>query len=665
LPERISDHVPRFTRRAVALAVIAAGFGEALLRGGRRARTRSQAVVDFGQIHDGQGWGSSWHLAHYKRHLLVEGGEGVLELPAGLTTTAPDQATPILFLDHACRNFELELDFSVSNPTSRPGVILAAKSPLDYAAVTLEASRLVLAHYGRAGRHILAAADALTLRVDATYRLGVTADGSTIRAWIKGPSGRKRHLTAHNRSLGTGTHGIVLVHPTDLRHTAMHVGRFSLATDGDFTATLPSATYLLSGIPARAADSSTTVLLRVGSAFPARIRFEVLDQDVAAGWRASDWLSAERPPYTALQRVSLSIQPLLWRARLRSPTSDAEFVTETYTVTPHDERTPLVMLAASCVEFWGMEPTHGFTRMREASHARPSALVFQGDMGYANNKYHSCYLADEDYFADRFTRFLADPFFVALRRDTPVGSTMDDHDYGPRNNADRTTVKPWAIKLWNDMHADPSTTGYFDYQYGDVHCVTLDGRRYADPIWFPNRPGKTKLGARQFAWMQAILDHSDAQLFVIFSADTFASRYLRPGSTLIPDCFVGGWPEEYERAMTVFASVQETGRRVVILSGDAHSFRIHYHSPGGLSSRAAAIVEFVCSGLRPRHWFGAASGDPTLDSNRNVVGRAGGGMITVDPDGTADRRIVLRAISGESRGPTDLFTPLVLPFRPG
>jgi phosphodiesterase/alkaline phosphatase D-like protein len=291
--------------------------------------------------------------------------------------------------------------------------------------------------------------------------------------------------------------------------------------------------------------------------------------------------------------------------------------------------------------------------------------VFEGDMGYANNRYHSCYLAEEDYFADRFTRFLADPRFVALRRRTPVGFIMDDHDYGPRNNADRTTVKPWTYHLWNRMHADPSTDGYFDFRIGDVHCITLDGRRYADPVWYPNRPGKTKLGPRQFAWMQSILESSDAGLFVVFSADTFASRYLRPGSTVIPDCFIGGWPGEYERAMTVFGRVQAGGRRVVILSGDAHSLRIHYHPPGGpVRPGAPAVVEFVCSGLRPRHWFGAAPGDPTLDPLRNVLGHAGGGMLTVDPASATTRTVALRAISGERAGPTDLFPPLVVPFRP-
>ena len=49
-----------------------------------------------------------------------------------------------------------------------------------------------------------------------------------------------------------------------------------------------------------------------------------------------------------------------------------------------------------------MPPTYGYRRLLEASPVPPSMFVFQGDMGYANNIFHSCYLAAPDFFADRF-----------------------------------------------------------------------------------------------------------------------------------------------------------------------------------------------------------------------------------------------------------------------
>jgi hypothetical protein len=666
----MGNRVPRLSRRALVAgaagaAIAAVSVRDALSSGGGK---RYPAAVAFTGAPDREGWGAGWHLQHYQRRLFVRGGRGVLELPAGLTTTAPDQPTPVFLLDRACRDCLITLAFSVQNATARPGVILGATSTLDYLAVTAEAGRLVLARYVRARREVIATAASAPIRAGTPLRLEVRLSGGRLQARLGTPSDPGgRQLDAGLTLAAAGTLGVVLVHPTDLQPAALLVERFSADAPEPFAPTRPAVTYLLAGIPDRSGAGTHGVLLRAGSGYPALVRFEWAENhDWGGPSGRSDWLSALEPPYTAIHRAALPTGAApYWRARLRSPTSGRETVSAVYQVPRLDVGAPLVMLAASCIEFWDMPPTYGFERMAAAGPAPPAALVFQGDMGYANNKFHSCYLAEADYFADRFTRFLADPRFAALRGRVPVGFTMDDHDYGPRNNADRTTVRPWSYELWNRMHADPSADGYFDFRVGDVHCLTLDGRRYADPVWHPNRPGKTKLGARQLAWMRSILETSDAGLFVIFSADTFASRFLHAGSNEIADCFISGWPGDYERAMTLFAAAQARGRRVVIMSGDAHSLRIHYHPPGGTQAQSyVPIVEFVCSGLRPRHLFGAATGDPTVDPLRHVIGRAGGGMIAIDPPATPSRTVTLRAITGEHSGDPDVFPPLVLPAAP-
>ena len=182
----------------------------------------------------------------------------------------------------------------------------------------------------------------------------------------------------------------------------------------------------------------------------------------------------------------------------------------------------------------------------------------------------SCYLEARDFYAERFTRTLADPFFERLRRRIPVGFTIDDHDYGQQNNASPAQIPNWAVPLWNQFHADPSDLGYNEFRFGDVQCVTLDGRRYADPVTDPDTPQKTKLGQVQRAWLESLLSNTNAGLVVVYSADAFASRRNL-------DCFVFGWPDEYRRLMTAFMGLQLRGTRVVILSGDAHGLRIHRH----------------------------------------------------------------------------------------
>ena len=319
-----------------------------------------------------------------------------------------------------------------------------------------------------------------------------------------------------------------------------------------------------------------------------------------------------------------------------------------------------MLAAASCAHLWGHPPLTGLARAARAAPAPIRALVYQGDLGYANNNYRSCYLAAPDFFADRFARFLADPKFAALRRTTGAVFTLDDHDYGPRNNANKHNVEPWAIDLWNRMHPEASTTGYTDFRFADVHCLTLDNRRYSDPPQSVPDAEISRLGPAQFDWMEAILNDTDAELFLLFSAGIFASRRTTN------DCFLFGWRREYNRALTLFHDVQLSGKRVVILSGDSHGVRVHHHpDPAGRPQTAGfSVVELVCAGLEARTWTDAVHADQTVDAARRVMQRSGVGLVAVDPPGTAGRSVTLRGISSHPGQALDLFAPLVLPFRP-
>jgi hypothetical protein len=408
----------------------------------------------------------------------------------------------------------------------------------------------------------------------------------------------------------------------------------------------------------------------VWSAYPAHVSFEWSYEDTPASPVQTPEETVLEAPYTTSVRLPAGVRPVRWRAHLRSATSGAETVSEPHEIIPHDPAQPLVMLAASCVQLTGAPPNEGFDRLMEAAPRAPAALVFQGDAGYANNTDDACYAQAQDYFADRIGRFVADPRFAGLRRSVPTGFTVDDHDYGPRNNADKNSVEPWAIELWNRIHADPSTLDYFDFRFGDVHALTLDGRRYADPVTEPNTARKTKLGFQQLDWMRTVMRESDASMFVVFSADSFAERENPrhpelPGARL--DCFITGWPADYRRLMSFYMDLQLEGRRVVILSGDAHGLRVHYHpDPAGRPAAARlSVVEMICSGLRPRLWSGAVPTDPSLDHRRYVLGHPGAGMIEIDPAGAPSRSVTLRAVNARASDPPDAFPPLRVSFAPG
>jgi hypothetical protein len=119
--------------------------------------------------------------------------------------------------------------------------------------------------------------------------------------------------------------------------------------------------------------------------------------------------------------------------------------------------------------------------------------------------------------------------------------------------------------------------------------------------------------------------------------------------------------------MTRFMDVQLGGRRVVVLSGDAHGLRMHYHPDPRGRPRAASlsVTEFICSGLRPGLWTASNPDDPTLDPRRHVLGRPGGGMLVIDPPGAAGRALTMRAIQVEEDQPLDAFPPLRLGYAPG
>jgi hypothetical protein len=614
----------------------------------------------FGRLPDQHGWGRAWFSPHYAQLFDIHKGEGRLHLGAGLPSTAPNQPLPVFLLDHQCSDGTHELQFRVTNRTLRPGVLFHRRDAFHFLGVTVEDDRLVLATYSRTKRHMVAHAPVPKLGLG-MHVMRVVVSGRRVTAGLWRAGGQPRaQLRASVISGGSGGPGVLMVAPTNRRVASLLVSRYRLSSPHGFRVTSPKAAFLITGTP-QAAAGQIIVGLRAASDIPASIQFEWSnDPKLRTGVQQSS-VQQPRAPYAARTNIVLSDnQPVYWRARFVATHSGKAHHSAIQRYKPQADGDRLVMAAASCAHLWGLSDYAGLERVLEAALVEPAMLVYQGDLGYAGNSRFSAYLQAPDFYAERFTRTLADPHFAALRRRIPVGFTADDHDYAQQNNAPPDRFPGWSVPLWNEVHADPSNLGYNDWRFGDVHCLTLDGRRYADHVNAPNVPSKTKLGADQRAWLTNIVETSDANLIVIFSADIFASRRLSI------DGWMFGWPDEYRQLMTLFMSAQLRGVRVVILSGDAHGLRIHHHpDPAGrTAAQGYSIVEFVCSGLAPRSWSGPATNDLTLDPSRFVLGKRGLGMIVVDPAAAPSRGITLRAISGEKAGPTNLFTPLLLSFRP-
>ncbi len=631
-----------------------AGAGIELLR--RGGSGSDSPAADFSRVADRADWGSPWFTPIYDRSWGVRSGRAYYGLPAGERRAAPAQPFPIFYQDHECGQCDQWLAFRVSHHGLRPGLIVGATSIWDFFGATVELGRLVVAHYQRTTRTVLESRPIGPLG-ETDHHLRVQFEGGRLRAklWRDGDQepdwGFAMPFQAPH-----GSPGVLVVAPSDRRPATLLASSYDLASPSR-AATAPGFTSLMSG-PPRRAGGGWEVDLRACADRPCDVRFDWTTSGDLGTPDGRAHHSASAPPWTALQTVRFSGPELRWRAAVSR--GAAQRISDTQVVRVPDTTGQLVLAAASCAQLWDSAPYLGLERLREAARPRNVDLfVYEGDLGYPGNIHDPCYLEAPDTFADRFKRTLADPYFRRLRRDTSTVMIMDDHDYGPRNNADRTDIAPWAAPVFADLMAAPPGPGYTSGRVGDVAWFTLDGRRYCDPVTDPNTPSKTKLGEAQRAWLERGLAETDAGLIVLFSADTFASR-------VSPDCWIQGWPDEYQRLMTLFMDQQLGGRRVVILSGDAHGMRIHYHpDPRDRSqARGLTVVEFVCSGLRARLWSMNRPGDPTVDPRRRVEGHSGLGMMSIDPPLTADRTIELRAINGDA-GPIDLFPPLRIGFAPG
>jgi hypothetical protein len=656
-----------FLRRLTAFA--AAGVSARWVYGSSQdalanvGRWGASARYDFTGEADATSWGPDWLPLHYLQRTDIQGGRARFLVPDGLETAGADQPIPVFLLDHDCAGMRQRLTFSVSDETLRPGVLLQGTPPYRYLGVTIEGDELVVARYGRTGRKVLERARTSGLEPGTIYNLEVVHRDDRLKAVLRTGTGSPlADLRVGLKNQGPGSLGILLVHPLSFQSAALSVLRYRADASVSFKPTPPKRTFAMSGVPIATPDGNNRVRVRAAASLPGEIAFEWSETPDDAHVVTTGFQPANDPPYVAETWVEFGRETTLyWRTRQRSASSGFVRASSWLSVRPLQPVGAVRIAAASCGHLWGKPAYLGLSNVAEAAGKPLRALVYQGDLGYANNSRFSCYAAAEDFFADRFTRFLADPHFAKQRTTTSTVFTQDDHDYGPQNNTSGDNVESWAIDLGNRM-VQETENGYHDFRFGDVHCLTLDVRRYADePSPDPAAP-ITRLGGAQSVWLESILTGSDAELFLLFSAGIFASRR----SSL--DCFLQGWTREYERTLSLLHDVQLSGKRVVIVSGDAHGLRVHYHpDPGGRPETGGIpVVEFICSGLEARTWNRAVSNDPTLDGARNVLGTSGLGLVEVDPASRTNRTVKLRAINARRvQGEAfDLFPPLVLPFRP-
>lgn len=242
--------------------------------------------------------------------------------------------------------------------------------------------------------------------------------------------------------------------------------------------------------------------------------------------------------------------------------------------------------------------------------------------------------------------------YRALRRQTRVIGTWDDHDYGA-NDAGRTYPKrDQSQDLFLDFmdvpkdHARRDREGvYSSHTYGPagqrVKVILLDTRYHRDPLtsdplteqrYFPNTTGDI-LGPVQWAWLEKELENSTAQVHLIGTS-------IQAVSSQHPWEKWANFPEARQRLFSVIDESDAPG--VLLLSGDRHIAELSRHD----EALDYPLYDLTASGLThhaPQH----------EEANRHRVGSMiaalNYGLLSIDWDAEpATIRMEVRGRENES-----------------
>ena len=185
------------------------------------------------------GWGPRW--VPLQGPLMVDAGPAVLTVPAGVHTTAADQPMPVQLLDAVHADGAQRLEFSVTDASLRPGLLLRSTGPHAFAGVTIEDDRLVIAEYAFDGRRTVASGDTDPVTVGTRHVLDVRYQGGRVwaRAWPADEAPEADWQVSGPVAAAAGNPGILAVHPLSLRPCRLEVHSHTVATDAQAAADQP------------------------------------------------------------------------------------------------------------------------------------------------------------------------------------------------------------------------------------------------------------------------------------------------------------------------------------------------------------------------------------------------------------------------------------------
>lgn len=259
--------------------------------------------------------------------------------------------------------------------------------------------------------------------------------------------------------------------------------------------------------------------------------------------------------------------------------------------------------------------------LRTVVSERPDLFIYLGDNIYGDTQ-------DMNELRAKYAMLGAKPEFQALRRNVPLLSIWDDHDYGENDAGKEYPMKEPSREIFFDFWSVPPSSprrrhtgiyGAHRFEKGGriLQIILLDTRTFRDPLKKNPDPlppnyafknsyqpdpdsSKTLLGSEQWDWLEARL-REPADVRIIATSIQFGHEY-------------NGWeswtnlPSEQERMISLIRKTRANG--VLFISGDVHWAEISARPvPGGYP-----LYDVTASGLT-EDW-------DTIEPNRYRVGGA-------------------------------------------
>lgn len=287
--------------------------------------------------------------------------------------------------------------------------------------------------------------------------------------------------------------------------------------------------------------------------------------------------------------------------------------------------------------------------------ARKSDLfLLIGDNVYGDTG--ATWAADLPSLRDSYAKLASAPEFQAFRKQTPMMTSWDDHDYGANDAGASFAFKEYAETIyetfWNVPNAVKSRPGVYESRMVGpagqrVQIITLDTRFFrSDMTRLPYSaerrplgnygenaaPDATILGAEQWAWLEQELE-KPADLRLIFSSIQVITKAHDYESW-------SNFPLEHQRLYKLLAD--KSIDNAVLFSGDRHSGGLYKTELAGMSK---PLWELTASSLN----FSFGSGDtgdrePDADRVGGFFSDENFGQIDID---WAKRNVTLTLVKSD------------------